>query len=450
MIKDSNKRNARVTVAIVAVLYALRLYYCYSSYFIDYNWQFSSKDESNIYLMGLRFFLTHQFPCWGPDVTYTHTYLVGGMQGFLVGAPLFVWAHPFAPYLFLFIIVSASLIYLSWYSSKLFPGVKPWLIYTLIAIAPFTVHTGLHVINPTYVLCFTIPFMLSLVETLQLFEKQYIRPGWRFFWMGLATTSVFQLNSSWVLLFALFGVGILYTWFIIPKKSQIVKLLFMGGLGMLLGALTLIPLLYHYGTSHFSQQGKVVNFSLSNIGDFTRVVYYIITQCEYEMNVFDTNFRISAWLDAHNYVGAGVFILMQVTGLLLFASQILFLFWKKWRPYIRQSKRFLWFMAGLAFMLSIMYMFSVVRPRPHMFVILFPLSALYLFWFLQNLFKTTRIRYSWFAVFSVGALIFYGMALHQTFMLPDLGYRAKLFEAFKKKDPTIFEHPRYIYPQPIR
>ena len=43
-----------------------------------------------IFLIGLRFYTTGEWPYFGPDVVYTETQLPGALQGVLVGGPLFL------------------------------------------------------------------------------------------------------------------------------------------------------------------------------------------------------------------------------------------------------------------------------------------------------------------------------------------------------------------------
>ena len=102
------------------LLYAGRLLYMYLGYLKKYAW-LDNGDGSQVYVLGLRSFTDHVYPYWGPDITYFSSALVGGMQGLLIGLPLFVWAYSFASYLFLFMMLCPTMIYLSWYISKLFP-----------------------------------------------------------------------------------------------------------------------------------------------------------------------------------------------------------------------------------------------------------------------------------------------------------------------------------------
>ena len=55
------------------------------------------EDMRQIFLIGLRFYTTGEWPFFGPDVVYTQTRIPGALQGLLVGGPLFLVAQPEAP-----------------------------------------------------------------------------------------------------------------------------------------------------------------------------------------------------------------------------------------------------------------------------------------------------------------------------------------------------------------
>jgi hypothetical protein len=450
LVKSVNKPLFSKLTVFIICLYVFRLVYCYLSYLRNYQWLVPSTDESHIYLLGLRFFTTHDFPNWGPDIYWNKTYLVGGLQGFMVGLPLFIWQHPFSPFLFLYLCLSAGLLYLSWYITRLFPNVPKWLVYCLIALSPFSVHTGLRVINPAYVLCFAIPFMLSYIETLTIFEKQFIKPFWRFFWMGLGILAVFQLHASWVFLFILFWTAIIYLFIKKHTIAYLTKAVIFSGLGMLIGFLPLIHVLYHYGIGVFLNEEKNFQFSWSNISYAGKIIFYFFAQCGYEINSFDNAYRITPVLNYAHIPGAIILGIVQIIGFLIFGSELFVLILKKWKSYLIYYKKFIMLIAGILILLIFTYMFSNVPPRSHANIILYPLSAIYLFWFLNNLFLTTKIKPWFFGVFASVLVTYYIIILGITNTLPDYGYREKAKDAIEKKDASLFETNRFPYPAPVR
>src|SRR3954453_15503515 len=71
-------------------LFALRLYFGLSSHFF-------AEDESQIFLIGLRYYATGHWPYFGPDVVWTMSEIPGALQGLLVGAPLALVPAPPGP-----------------------------------------------------------------------------------------------------------------------------------------------------------------------------------------------------------------------------------------------------------------------------------------------------------------------------------------------------------------
>jgi hypothetical protein len=434
-------RNYRL-ILTVSVLYLFRLLFLLLGYLKNYQWV-GNTDETHIYEIGLRYFSTGEFPFWGPDIVYIKKTLIGGLQGLLVGGPLFIWQHPFAPYLLLFIINSAALIYLSWYVSKLFPGLPKWLVYSLAALAPFTIHTGLHIINPAYVLCISIPFILSVLEILRLLPVNLISKKWKFLWLGFGITSVFQIHASWVVFLVLAGISIVYYWIKNPNLKDIFQSVFFSLMGFLIGFLPLIPVIHHYGFSVLFSNGAVVNFTPGQAKEVFRIFFYLVTSAGYEINLFDINYHFDALIRMRLYPMAILFGVLQVAGLLLFAAQFLLLFWKRWRPYMAEYRKFLMFNLGLVLLVTLFYLFSFVPPRPHALIFFFPLSFILLTWFINNLSTTTRFRIGYTKIFIAALVLFYISLIYVTDKLPDLGYREKAFKAIDQKNPAIFETPRY-------
>jgi hypothetical protein len=431
----------------VFLLYLFRLVYCYLGYLKNYQW-LDNGDESHIYLLGLKFFTSHNFPCWGPDIVYTSSYLPGGMQGVLVGLPFFVWPHPFAPYLFLFVILSVALIYLSAYATRLFPELPKWFVYALIALSPFSIHTGLKIINPAYVLCFGIPFFLSFIEVLGIFKTSYIHPKWRFFWMGLGVTAVLQLHASWIVLLLLLIFAGAFTLYTSKNKRENISLALFGIIGLVSGALTLLPTLYQFGLASVFVQGKNAFFDISHLTDIPAVIYWFLMVGGYDMNSFFGSYQLTAFVESRSYLSAFLTALLQISGILFVLFQLVALSFRKWRIFMKENRRFLFLLLIINIALICMYLFSRVRPSAHAIIILFPLSILYFLWFLRNVFLTTKIKPVHFIAFFSIVTLYYIIVIDRTDHLPSLGFREKAFEAISNGDASIFEISRFPYPAP--
>ena len=71
-------------MAFVAAAFAVRLAFglCY---------EFWADDELQIFLIGLRYYTTGEWPFFGPDVVYSQTRIPGALVGLLVGTPFECW-----------------------------------------------------------------------------------------------------------------------------------------------------------------------------------------------------------------------------------------------------------------------------------------------------------------------------------------------------------------------
>ena len=75
------RRGSWIFALALLALFAFRLYFGLSL-------RFFAEDESQIFLIGLRYYTTGHWPYFGPDVVWTESEIPGALQGLLVGAPL--------------------------------------------------------------------------------------------------------------------------------------------------------------------------------------------------------------------------------------------------------------------------------------------------------------------------------------------------------------------------
>src|ERR1700755_2107653 len=78
-------------IAVLAALFVCRLLY-------ELTREFFFEDETQIFLIGLRYYATGHWPFFGPDVVWTRSEIPGALQGLLVGAPFHLFPIPEAPY----------------------------------------------------------------------------------------------------------------------------------------------------------------------------------------------------------------------------------------------------------------------------------------------------------------------------------------------------------------
>ena len=162
--------------------------------------EFWSEDETQIYLMGLRYYATGEWPYFGPDVVWTQSAISGALQPLLVGLPLRIAPIPEAPFVFLNVLSFASLCALAWYVCRRLPSIPRWLVWGWFLTAPWTLQFSTHVNNPSYVLPAAILFFIGFFEAVPALSIGVVTPRAAFLAMGAAITWIMQIHMSWPLL----------------------------------------------------------------------------------------------------------------------------------------------------------------------------------------------------------------------------------------------------------
>src|SRR5947209_19385112 len=104
---------------LLCACFAFRLLYGLSS-------EFFFEDETQIFLMGFRYYATGQWPYFGPDVVWTKSEIPGALQPWLVGAPLNLVPVPELPFVLLNLLSMASLAALALFMSPPLPSIPRW------------------------------------------------------------------------------------------------------------------------------------------------------------------------------------------------------------------------------------------------------------------------------------------------------------------------------------
>jgi hypothetical protein len=162
--------------------------------------QFQDSDTKQIYLLGLKFYTTHAWPYFGPDVIWGEVQIPGALQALLVGAPFFALRIPEAPYILLNLLSFAALCLLAWYCCKRLPEMPRWFVWSWLLTAPWVLDLSTSIYNPSYVLPGSILFFVGALEIYPYTSKHVITPRLANFMMGFALCWVMQLHLSWILL----------------------------------------------------------------------------------------------------------------------------------------------------------------------------------------------------------------------------------------------------------
>src|SRR3954463_2970717 len=172
---------------ILAVCFAFRLAFGLSR-------EFFFEDETQIFLLGLRYHATGQWPFFGPDVVWTRSEIPGALQALLVGVPLRIAAVPEAPFVLLNLLSFAALCALAWYACAQLPSAPRWLIWGWFLTVPWTLQFSTHIINTSYILAPSIVFFIGFFEAMPAWSLRRL-PAWlAFAMMGCAATWLMQIH----------------------------------------------------------------------------------------------------------------------------------------------------------------------------------------------------------------------------------------------------------------
>src|SRR6185295_1985567 len=187
------RSSAVIVAAVLIALFCFRLAFGLSS-------EFWFEDETQIFLLGLRYHATGAWPFFGPDVVWTRSEIPGALQALLVGVPLNVLPIPESPFVLLNLLSFSALAAFAWYTCRRLPSSPRWLVWGWFLTIPWTLEFSTHVTNPSYVLPAAIVFFIGFFEAVPAFSLGCIPATVAHFMMGASLTWVMQIHMSWPLL----------------------------------------------------------------------------------------------------------------------------------------------------------------------------------------------------------------------------------------------------------
>src|SRR5689334_19670188 len=142
---DANRIGTIRLGLLLLGLLAMRIYYGLSL-------ELGSGDARQIYLIGLKFFTTGEWPFFGPDEVHSHLQIAGPLQGLLVGVPLYVARQPEAPVILVNLLSFTGLVLFGTYLTRRFGLVPASMTYTWLLTLPWMLNFSTHSYNPSYLL----------------------------------------------------------------------------------------------------------------------------------------------------------------------------------------------------------------------------------------------------------------------------------------------------------
>jgi hypothetical protein len=339
---------------------------------------FWSPDELQVYLIGVKFYSTHAWPYFGPDVYPTLRPIAqvpGALQGLLVGLPFFVLAVPEAPYVLLNVLSFAGLSLLAWYCCKRLPSLSPWAIWVWTFTCPWTLEFSTHVINPSYVLFGSCLFFVGAMETCRPLRRGVLPVWLASFLMGFSLFWIMQLHLSWVLLVPYVLISAYYQAAGGVRSLSIFSVFFLIGASLPAGLL--VPTFLDYGFSiGFGGSSHAVALNWSNLSKFFKVLVRYLAFASFQVYRFTdpgdqgwmTLLQSRPWLVPFVALSAPVGMIQMVAMVFL---------WPR-KAHSEKDWRAVKYLALFTFLLIYLcFCFTNKGPKAHTFYVSFPVIFVY-------------------------------------------------------------------------
>lgn len=244
-----------------------------------------TEDETQTYLIGLRYHATQQWQYFGPDVIWTHSQLPGGLLALLVGVPLDLVPIPEAPYVVVNLLSMGTLCVFAAYLSRRLPGIPQWLIWGWLLTLPWTLEYSTHILNSAYVLPASLIFFIGFFEAFPPLTTGRVRPALALALMGAAIGWIMQLHMSWPLLLPFAGVALLARWREGPRAAAFAFVAF--ALGAATTVSLIVPTFLAYGQDGGGDIGRNIDIHWRDpISTFVKTVARLLSFASFEVARF--------------------------------------------------------------------------------------------------------------------------------------------------------------------
>ncbi len=371
--------------------------------------EFWADDERQIYLIGLKWYTTGQWPYFGP--TSYHAQIPGALQGLAVGGPLFLWPVPEAPFVLLNLLSFAGLCLLAWYCSKRLPKFPRWFLWAWLMTSPWTLNLSTHVVNPSYILVGAVLFFIGFLETLPGLGMNLVRKSSCNILMGFSFLWILQFHLSGMVLAPLMALSFYFQW----KKdgaSAFKSILWMAA-GCAVTGVFLLPTFLKYGlTQGAGGTGTLFRLNLDNMKSFFTILARYFSFASFELPRFvgsNTVDRLRYFQNQPWLIPLGIFLLLAG-----WIQPVLML--SQW--FLKKDKRPEWksiklLTSGVVFYLYISFWFTTKAPAAHTFYVFLPLAMLYSFYCLEDWLREARWQ-KLAKIFLVCGVIYHtGFSLHR-------------------------------------
>jgi hypothetical protein len=389
------------------------------------------EDMRQIFLIGLRFYTTGEWPYFGPDVVYTQTQIPGALQGLLVGGPLWIVSQPEAPYVLLNLLSFGALSLLAWYIGRRCPDVPRWFLWSWIFFAPWTLGFSTEINNPSYVLTGAVLFFVGVYELTPGLRHNVIPHRVAGFMAGFGLLWVYQLHLSFVLLLPILGAAFI----LLARRSRALALTtaLWCALGASLTGLTLIPTLLKFGAAAVARgTGASMAMDWTHLLRLPEVVARYLSFASFEAPRFVGAGTEARLLFLAEHWWAAPFVVFATLCGIVQALYLFLAFFRRDGPPEWPAVRT--FTLLILVLIYLSFAFSVKAPSSHTFYVTLPAVMIYSFYVWQPLFAKQWIRILAVALLVSGAVTHFAIAKNRVFERSLYADRPLVVRAIKERN----------------
>lgn len=420
----------------ILICFGLLLAFCFRLLFgLSSAFWANSDDQLQIYLIGLKYSTTGDWPYFGPDVSAA-VQIPGALQGLVVGLPLRLLRFPEAPFLLLNILSFASLCFFAWYCTRRLPTLPQWLVWSWLLTAPWTLSFSTQVVNPSYVLPAAVLFFCAIFETYPFLSCGLISETWANFMMGFALVSIMQLHLSWVILMPYIALSFYFQF----KKTGLraFRSIQWFLVGVIFPAGLLLPTFFKFGLrAGTGNTLDLIGFNSTNLLQHLNLVEGVLGRflsfASFEIPRFigrNTTARLE-FAKEHPWL-LPFLLFLTVVGLL--QPLFLFVMWFLKRANDKDWQAIRYLTLGTVVLLYVSFLFTSKAPSSHTFYVALPVAMLYSFYCWTEPLKKKCWRRFALVVLICGIIFDIGLAAHNfpsTSLYVD---RARIQRAIDERD----------------
>jgi hypothetical protein len=400
--------------------------------------EFWFEDETQVFLLGLRYYSSGLWPYFGPDIGGVRAQLPGALQALLVGLPMRLVAVPEAPFVVLNVLSVAALAAFAWYVRRRLPSLPGWLVYGWLLTASWTLNFSTHVVNVSYLLPTGILFFVGLLEALPALRAGVVSVPAAHFMMGSALLCVVQLHMSWVVLVLFLLVAF------VSRMREGAASFYRAAAWTVLGAALpgslLLPTLWVYGL-RAGGTDQALRVEWVDPSKLAMIAARFLSFPSFEIARFlgRSTARRVYFISQHAWL-APFAVIVGLAGVV--QPVLMALLWFRKDPENPHWRPLKWMVLATIVVLYFSYFLASNKdPQAHAFYVVFPLAMLYAFHCFRHI-DSPRFRKVAAAVLVTGAVYHAGLAAARLGERSLYKNRRLVMAAIGTRIPEILAHRR--------